>query len=136
MLKHQAIQPHGGWPAYYATAMLSYRYFGLESARAKGAYPMLPGTADLDGLAWVWTATDGSHVQRVRHGLFRLFLRDETASWYRAIDCHALRWPNFTCTDGRTRAMSAPTATRILFDELAFDRAFLPPVPSSKLALE
>jgi hypothetical protein len=108
----------------YAAAMLNYRQIGLTGGPPVDAYPLLPGTTKLDELAWVWVAPDGSHVQRLNRGLFRIYQRDPTANWYRTVDCRALQWPNFVCSDGREREMSAPTTTRIVFDGANYERAF------------
>lgn len=123
-----AAMPDGDWPPHYAAAMLNYRHFArsLNGEQAGGAYPMLPGSANLNGIAWVWVAPDGSHVQRVDQGRFRLYQRDSSTTWYRMIDCFALEWPDFNCSDGRDRKTSAPTPMRMIFDGTEFDRIFAP----------
>lgn len=121
----------GDWSPQYAAAMLNYRHFArsINGVQAGGAYPMLPGSTNLNGLAWVWVAPDGSHVQRVNQGLFRLYRRDRSSTFYRVIDCHPLDWPEFECSDGRRREMSAPTYALMVFDDKEFERPFTPSLP-------
>ncbi|MEX0954400.1 MAG: hypothetical protein WDZ83_04215 [Rhizobiaceae bacterium] len=135
-LWHFSARPDGDWPPYYAAAMLNYRHFAgsLNGERSGGAYPMLPGSNNLNGLAWVWVAPDGSHVQRVNRGLFRLFERERSSTFYRVIDCRPAEWPGFQCTDGRRREMSAPSHALLIFDHKQFERVFLPRVPAARLA--
>lgn len=123
-----AAKPDGDWPPYYAAAMLNYRHFArsVNGERSGGAYPMLPGSANLNGIAWVWVAPDGSHVQRVNQGLFRLFQRDRSSTFYRVVDCRPLEWPNFSCSDGRGREMAAPSYARMIFGDKEFERVFHP----------
>lgn len=137
-LWHLTARPDADWPPHYAAAMLNYRHFArsINGERTGGAYPMLPGSRNLNGLAWVWVAPDGSHVQRVNQGLFRLYLRDRSSTFYRVIDCRPLDWPDFDCSDGRSREMSAPTYALMIFDDREFERVFLPSLPGGEPVAE
>ena len=128
------VRPESDWPPHYAAAMLNYRHFArsLNGERSGGAYPMLPGSASLNGIAWVWVAPDGSHVQRVNQGLFRLFLRDRSSTFYRIVDCRPLEWPDFNCSDGRSRQMSAPSYALMIFGDQEFERVFHPHLPGAE----
>ncbi len=130
-LLEQSTQPQTTWSPYYAAAMLNYRHFArsVNGGQAGGAYPMLPGSTNLNGLAWLWVSSDGSHVQRLDRNLFRLFRRDEASTFYRVVDCYALDWPDFDCSDGQLREMSAPSHALMIFDDTEFERVFLPSIP-------
>lgn len=130
-LWQQAIDADSHLAPHYAAAMLNYRHFAtsINGERAGGAYPMLPGSANLNGLAWVWVAEDGSHIQRVNRGLFRHYVRERSSAFYRIVDCRAVRWPTFTCTDGSSREMSAPSYARMIFGDQHFERVFAPHLP-------
>jgi hypothetical protein len=124
-------QPTSGVAAARAVpfdiAMLQYRQAALASWSA-GPYPILDENGAAAGAATVWLAKDGSHVVRVRQGLFRLTTPDAASGWFRSTDCAVLEWPDFACSDGLKRAMSVPSNTRLVFDKVAFER--LDPIES------
>ncbi|MBX3529103.1 MAG: hypothetical protein KF849_00740 [Rhizobiaceae bacterium] len=112
----------------FAVAMLQYRQAALADWKA-GPYPILDEKGATSGNSMVWLAADGSHVEKVRQGLFRLTVPEAQTGWFRSIDCHADEWPAFLCADGRKRTMSVPSATRLVFDGTRFDK-LEPPVPT------
>ncbi len=118
-------QPTSGVAAARAVpfdiAMLQYRQTALASWTA-GPYPILDGNGAAAGAATVWLAGDGSHIVRVRQGLFRLTVPDHDSGWFRSTDCEVLEWPDFACSDGTKRVMSVPSNTRLVFDKIAFER--------------
>jgi hypothetical protein len=81
-------------------------------------------------------APDGSHVQRVNQGLFRLFLRERSSTFYRIVDCRPLEWPDFSCSDGRTREMAAPSYALMIFGDRKFERVFHPHLPDAEPATD
>lgn len=113
----------------FAIAMLQYRQAALAAWKA-GPYPILDEKGATSGNTMVWLAADGSHVEKVRQGLFRLTVPEAQTGWFRSIDCRAEEWPAFLCSDGRTRAMSVPSATRLVFDGTRFDK-LEPPAPTT-----
>jgi hypothetical protein len=113
----------------FAVAMLQYRQAALATWTA-GPYPILDDKGAARGNSMVWLAADGSHVEKVRQGLFRLTVPEAGTGWFRSIDCHADEWPAFLCSDGRKRTMSVPSATRLVFGGTRFDK-LEPPAPAS-----
>lgn len=112
----------------FAVAMLQYRH-AAQASWTVGPYPILNENGATSGNSMVWLAADGSHVEKVRQGLFRLTVLEAQTGWFRSIDCRAEEWPAFLCSDGRKRAMSVPSTTRLVFDGTRFDK-LEPPVPA------
>lgn len=105
----------------FAIAMQQYRHAALSSHHA-GPYPLLDRQGAARGQPVVWVARDGSHVVRVGQGQFRLTLAGGPGGWFRTVECTALEWPDFACADGRRRAMSVPSNTRLTFGGTVFER--------------
>lgn len=106
--------------ARYAGAMTSQR---LEAARnpAQGA-----GNRGFDGKAepggrWTFVSGNGHWVERRSDGTLALSLNDYLANWYAEVECRITQWPTMACEDGRTRTISAPSATTIRIDDETFE---------------
>jgi hypothetical protein len=74
---------------------------------------------------WRWRAADGSVVQRVADGRFRITFGDCVSSMCRATVCDVVLWPQLMCSDGQERTISAPDLRTVTIDGVTFAR-FLP----------
>lgn len=83
-------------------------------------------------LPFYWESETGSSIQRMPDGSFRLEEWSATAGWAQAIECFPAGWPNYDCSDGSPRAMSAPDLNTLNFGGETFRRL----LPSSDMALD
>jgi hypothetical protein len=83
-------------------------------------------------LPFYWESETGSSIQRMQDGSFRLEDWSGTVGLARAIACFPAGWPNYDCSDGLPRAMSAPDLNTLNFGGQTFRRL----LPSSDMALD
>jgi hypothetical protein len=99
--------------------------------RSASAYPSdAPFVSS--GPQWRWRAEIGGTLRRVEEGRFVLTTGDCVGSFCVDIRCDAAGWPRFSCSDGRTREMSAPDLATVIFDGVTYTRTLPPllePVP-------
>lgn len=76
-----------------------------------------------------WRAEDGSIVQRVGDGRFRITSGDCVASMCTNLVCDVVRWPEMICEDGSQRRMSAPDLQTVVLDGRTYTRALPAPDP-------
>lgn len=118
-------------PAEYATAMTWYRM-----AMAGGfqvpvvASPWLHGDDLPDPLRWSWQNENGDLISRVGRGAFRLSFEDNTANWFRDLNCQMVVWPGgdlqakIACEDGTQRTLLIPEEGGLVLDGVPYRRAF------------
>jgi hypothetical protein len=105
----------------FAIAMLRYRHAAAEREWRPGPYPLMD-EAIVGRPPFIWVAPDGSHVERVGQGRFRMTVAGPSGL-FRSVDCTALEWPDFECSDGERRSMAAPSNTELVFGRTVFDRS-------------
>jgi hypothetical protein len=105
----------------FAIAMLRYRRAAADREWRPGPYPLMY-EAVVGRPPFIWVAQDGSHVERVGQGRFRMTVAGPSGL-FRSVDCTALEWPDFECSDGERRSMSAPSNTQLVFGRTLFDRS-------------
>lgn len=117
----QAVDAAAAREPAFVIAMVHYRHTALAGWK-DGSYPLLASNGSASGDVLLWVARDGSHVAKVRQGLFRLTMPEGGSGLFRSVDCHAGEWPDFACSDGRKRSMSVPSHTRLVFGRVAYER--------------
>lgn len=110
----------------------------VRMARARQLYMMRRTPSPALQLDWIdrvplhlpffWAADDGSTLHRPAEGLFHVSIFDPEANWERHFDCIDAGWPDYYCTDGTTRQMSAPDLNNVDFADRNFSRQ-MPMVP-------
>lgn len=75
---------------------------------------------------WTWVG-DSGRVQRVERSVFTVSGDDCLTRFCQMASCRLDVWPDFACTDGRSRRMAARHADEISFDGVSYRR--LQPLP-------
>lgn len=101
----------------YAAAMADYRALAKDGASPGAGRFLVPAREG----RWTWSAPGGETVKRLDTGAYRIALSPPGHNWFSEIECTVRIWPDLVCSDGRARRMSAPSATRIVFDGKQFD---------------
>lgn len=71
---------------------------------------------------WTWVGANGDSVHRMGNGVFRVSLGNCACNWFTELECTALEWPMFLCSDGKERKMSAPDPSTMVFDGVEYKR--------------
>ena len=71
---------------------------------------------------WTWVGANGDSVRRIGNDVFRVFLGNYAGNWFTELECIALEWPMFLCSDGKERKMSAPDPSTMVFDGVEYKR--------------
>ena len=108
--------------AAYSDTMVRYRFFGESTGSADAGYPIVGAERPAPTVPWIWYGDDGSYVRRVNDGWFRVTAAEPLSNWFASIDCRILDWPQFTCSDGLTRTMSAPSIDTLDFGGVEYHR--------------
>ncbi|NGO52208.1 hypothetical protein [Allomesorhizobium camelthorni] len=90
----------------------------VEYVMAMRRYEVLTGP-------WTWVGANGDSVRRIGNDVFRVSLGNYAGNWFTELECIALEWPMFLCSDGKERKMSAPDPSTMIFDGVEYKR--LPP---------
>lgn len=83
-------------------------------------------------LPFYWESETGSSIQRMQDGSFRLEEWSAKARWAQTIICFPAGWPNYDCSDGLPRTMSAPDLNTVNFGGQTFRRL----LPTADMALD
>ena len=119
------LSPHGenaSIPPAFVTAMSRTRLVWMVHGTKPLGRPIEPDGPHPSGIPFYWEADDGSTVRRMSDGSFRLEEWSQKSSWAQMIACYPAGWPNYDCSDGVPRSMSAPDLNTMNFGGQTFGR--------------